>query len=251
MKIKTTLLAIGVTMAILAAPVASFAQTVTPTTNPVKTGRLSNLNTLCTNAINQRLTSLNSTLSRVSGLKKLSASQIQQYTSEIQSDVTGLQGVQTQCTNDYNAGNITNLRNDYRSVFLNYRVYAEFLPQMHLLVASDTMGYTTDLLNNLVTKLQTRIQSAGNPANLVALLSDMKAKLADAQTQYSNVESQVTGLTPTGYDSNPSGTTSVLQTARTEIKTGAQDIQTALSDAKQIRAGLPTTTSTITPSPTP
>jgi hypothetical protein len=250
MNIKTTLLTCGLTVAIIAMPMSAYAQTTTPTTIPGKSGRLATLNTLCQNAVSMRLTSLNDALTRINGLKKLSSSQKQQYVSEIQSDISGLQGVQTQCTTDFNAGNLTNLRNDYHSVFLQYRVYAEFLPQVRLLIASDTMGYTVDLLNQLATKLQSRIQAQGNPSNLTSLLADMQAKLTDANTQYTNVESLVSGLTPSGYDQNPTGTTSTLQTARADIKQGVQDIKTALSDAQQIRQGLkPVATTTPTPTP--
>lgn len=231
---KLTITSIGLGIVLLTFPLLIHAQTVTLAQNGNKSTRLNTVNTNCQNAISQRLTSLNSVQSRIPTLKRLSSSQQQQYSGEVSTNISGLQGVQTQCTNDFNGGNLPNLRNDYKSVFTTYRIYAEMLPQLHLLIASDTMGFTVNNLTTLYGKLQTRIQSEGNPSNLTTLLSDMNAKTTDAQTQYNNVESEVTSLTPTNYNSNPSGTTTTFQTARSEIKTGATDLQTAFSDAKQI-----------------
>lgn len=250
-KITTLLTTAGMVTLLVASPLSAFAQTVSPTRGENQSARLSNLNTLCQNAVTQRVTLLNSVESRIGTLKRLSSSQQQQYQGEVTTNSTGLQGVATQCTTDFNAGNLTNLRNDYRSIFTQYRIYVEMLPQMRLLIASDTMGYTASNLNTLYGKLQSRVQSAGNPGNLTGLLTDMQTKINTAQMQYTSVESQVTGLTPTSYDQNPSGTNATFQTARSEIKTGAADLQSAWSDAKQIIQILKTlpTSTTITPAP--
>ena len=225
---------LGTGIVLLSLPLSVFAQTVPPVQAGKSAQRLGTVNTNCQKATAQRLTSLTEVQTRIPTLKRLSSSQQQQFSGEVSTNISGIQGVQTQCTNDFNAGNLTGLVADYKSVFANYRIYAEMLPQLHLLIASDTMGYTANNLTTLYGKLQTRVQSAGNPSNLTALLSDMNAKITDAQTQYNSVESQAVGLTPSSYNTNPSGTTQIFQTARSEIKTGAGDLQTAFSDAKQI-----------------
>ncbi len=210
------------------------AQTVSPAQTlrgENQTARLSALHTTCDNAISQRLTNLNDALTRVNGLAKLSADEKSQYSSQIQSDINGLTSLKSKCDADTD---LTTLRDDIKSIYTNFRVYAEFLPVTRLLIAADTMTTTAGKLNDLYTKLVSRVSSAGNPSNLTALLSDMQSKINDANTQYNNVESQLTGLTPTSFDSNPSGTKSTIQTARSEIQTGSSDLKTALSDAKQI-----------------
>lgn len=236
-------------IAMLAMPIVASAQTVTPAKGAArKEANVSRLNTACTNAINQRVASLNNVNTRINGLVKLTSIQKQQYSGEITTDISGLQEIQTKCTNDFNVGNAQSLKADYQSIFTQYRVYAEFLPQMHLLAASDTMSVTATKLSDLATKLQSRIQSAGNPSDLTSLLSDMQSKVSDANNQYSTVESHITSLTPQNYDSNSSGTKSTLQGARTDIKTGSSDLKTALSDAKQILQALKSTSA---PTPTP
>ena len=249
MHIKTAIITIGISAATLILPMVASAQTVTPAKGAARhEANLTRLNTACTNAINQRLSSLNSANTKINSLVKLSSTQKQQYSGEIATDISGLQGVQTKCTNDFNAGNVQSLRADYQSIFTQYRIYAEFLPQIHLLAASDTMSVTATKLSDLATKLQSRIQSANNPSNLTSLLSDMQAKISGANSQYTTVESQVEPLTPQSYDSNPSSTKATFQSARSDIQTGASDLKTSLSDAKQIIQALKLSNA---PTPTP
>ncbi len=227
----------------------AFAQSVTPELGKPLRGAARNattLDTLCTNAINQRLTSLNTIKTRVSNLVKLSDTQKQQFTSEITTDITALQALQTQCTTDFNAGNTTALKTDYHDIFTQYRIYAIFIPQVDLLAAADTMSVTATKLSDFATKLQSRIQSAGSPSNLTSLLSDMQAKISDANTQVNTINSSVTSLTPQSYNTDPGGSSATMKSARADLKTGRADLDTAWKDAKQILQGLKVT---LTPTP--
>lgn len=229
MKFTTTLTTLTAAAVLLATPLTVFAQTVTPGAN--LEARLTKLHTECDTEVDKRITSLTSVQARINELQKLSSDQKNTFISEITTDSNGLTALKAKCDSDTD---LTTLRNDYRSVFTTYRIFAVFLPQLHLLAAVDTMGVTADKLSDLANKLQIRIQNAGNPSNLTSLLSDMQAKIADAKTQYTNAESQVTSLTPQSYNTDPAGTKQALTTARTDIKTGAQDLRDAFADAKQI-----------------
>ena len=128
-KLTISLTTFGLTALILATPIAVFAQTVTPSAavrSTLKTARLSTVNTRCQSAVSQRVTDLNSVTTRINALVRLSSIQKTQYAGEVATDVSALQGLQTQCTTDFNAGNATALTTDYKNVFLQYRVYAEF-----------------------------------------------------------------------------------------------------------------------------
>lgn len=223
-------------------PFVTLAQTtITPSVIPNQAGRLANLHTLADNAINMRLTDLTTAQTRINSLVKLSTDQKSQFNGEITTDINGLTSLKAKCDADVD---LPTLRTDYKTIFTQYRVYAEFLPQLHLSAASDTMSVTANKLSDFATKLQGRIQNSGNPSNLTNLLSDMQAKIGDANTQYGNVESQITPLTPQSYDNDPTGTSSTLKNARSEIQTGAGDLKAAWSDATQIVQALKT------PSPT-
>ncbi len=248
----TTIITTGsLTALLLVMPLTAFAQSVT--TAPINTkaanqaARLSNLHTLADNAITQRLTVLNAVETRINGLVKLSSAQKAQYSAEITTDINGLTSLKAKADGDTD---LPTLRADYKSIFTTYRIYVEFLPQLHLLVASDTMSVTDTKLSDLATKLQTRLQSLGNPSSMTGLLTDMQSKISDANTQYNSVESQVTSLTPQSYDSDPAGTSATLKTARTEIQAGAADLKAAFADAKQIVQYLRSSTVSTTPSPT-
>src|SRR5579885_1985575 len=168
MHIKTTVTTLGIAAVLLASPRMASAQTVTNTPAGGRkaanqAARLTNLHTLADNAIAERLTSLNNASTRLNGLVKLSSDQKTQFSGEITTDVNGLTSLKAKADADTD---LPTLRTDYRSIFTTYRIYAEFLPQLHLLIASDTMGVTADKLSDLATKLQSRIQTAGNPSNL-------------------------------------------------------------------------------------
>jgi len=231
MNIKTTIATLGMTGIFLVSPMMASAQTVNPTRAANQASRLATIISHSDTAIAQRLTSLNDASTRINSLVKLSSAQKAQFSGEIVTDVNGLTSLKAKIDADTD---LTTARADYKTIFTTYRVYAEFLPQLHLLISSDTMDVTADKLSDLATKLQSRIQSAGNPSNLTSLLSDMQAKIADAKTQYGNVQSQVTSLTPQSYDNDPTGTSSTLKNARSEIQTGAGDLKAAFADAKQI-----------------
>lgn len=254
MNIKIKILCLALAGAFLAFPAIAFAQTASPVPTGVARGanrdaNLSRLNGLCTDAVNARVTSLNNANTRINGLVKLTADLKQKYSGEISTDISSLQALAAACTSDFNSQNIAQLRTDYKNVFLQYRIYAVFLPQTNLLVASDTMDVTADKLTDLAGKLQTRMTSAGNPGNTLSLLSDMNAKIADAKTQYASVQSQITSLTPQSFNSDPTGTTNTLKNARSEIQTGASDLRAAFADAKQIVAALKLVKSSPVPSP--
>lgn len=240
-----------VTVTFLAiSPMVAFAQTVT--TSPTlgvrsanQAARLAKLHAFCDTQVDNRISSLNTVSARINALVKLSSTQKAQFTGEIRTNENNLTALKAKCDADTD---VPTLRADYLSIFTSYRIYAEFLPQVHLLAAADSMGVTADKLTDLATKLQDRIQKVGNPSNLTSLLSDMQTKVADAEQQYSTVQSQVTSLTPQSFDTDKSGTQSILKNARSEIQTGAADLRAAFSDARQIIQGLKGLT---TPTPTP
>ena len=248
MKLKVTLTTLTMAGILLASPIITSAQTVTPGARRAanQAARLSTLHTLADSAINKRLTSLNEASTRINGLVKLTGDQKSQFSGEITTYVNGLTSLKTKADADTD---LPTLKADYRSIFSTYRIYAEFLPQVHILTASDTMAVTADKLSDLAAKLQSRIQTAGNPGNLTNLFSDMQARITDAKTQYSNVQSQVTSLTPQSYDNNATGTTATLKNARSQIQTGSGDLKTAFADAKQIIQAIKGNTTNSSPTP--
>lgn len=251
--LKKTVGILGFVTILSCNPAVMYAQSTSPSVTGAKHAG-TNLDTLKTKGdqlIQQRLTTLNTFLQNITAAKRLSATDKATFTTNINNAISGLTSLKAKIDGDTDA---VTAKADVQSIFLTYRVYAEFDPSTHLLASADTMTTTSDMLTTLATKLQARIsaaQASGHDVTVLnTLLADMNAKISDAKTQYTNVESQVSPLTPANYNSNPSGTKATLQTARGEIQTGRTDLRTALSDAKQILAGLKAFKATTSVSPT-
>lgn len=199
--------------------------------------RIATIKTKAEAEIDKRLASLHTAATKITAATKLSATDKATFSSQIQSNITTLTTLRAKIDADTD---LPTLRTDAKSIYANFRIYAVFLPQVHMLATIDTMGVAVDNLTTLATKLQTRIQTAQQSGKDVSsvqrLLTDLQAKIADAKTQYQTVESEVASLTPASYP----GSTATLQDARSKIKTGAADLRTAWQDAKQIVQGLKT-----------
>ena len=242
---------LGLTAMLALTPGVAFAQSASPTSSPNPrqsariAARLTVLHARCDNEITMRVNSLTTLNTNVGQLKKLSSSQISQFQSEIQTDITNLNTLKAKCDADTD---VTTLISDIKSIFTNYRVYAVFMPQVRLLAAADRILTTADLLTDYQGKLAYRVSQQGSPSNLVALINDMQSKITDARTQANNVISMVTPLSPSSFPgSNPT-----LQSARTDVKTGATDLRNAYQDGLQVRQGLKSLGGTsITSSPLP
>ena len=155
--------------------------------------------------------------------------------SQIQTQIDGLNALQAKISGD--TDNVI-LRADVKSIISNYYIFMFFRVKVNLLVAADKASATTDNLNLIYTKLQTRVSQAKTDGNDVTSLnagfSDMNAKLTDANTQITAAQTVLTPLSAQGYPGNKTA----LAGARTKIETAVTDLKAAYEDALQIRNGL-------------
>jgi len=199
--------------------------------------RVTKLNDRAVAEIDRRVAALQKLITLLSNVKRLTADQKVSFTTQIQAEITSLQTLEAKIKLDTD---ITTLKTDVQSIIKSYRVYLLFMPKIEIVAAADRMVNIADQMSSLSAKLQTRIdmvKTAGNDvSSLQTLLDDMKAKIADANTQAANATSAVISLTPDGYPANKT----VLQSARTTLRTGYQDLISAFQDAKNIRKGMET-----------
>jgi len=244
----------------IATPAVAFAQANTAATPGAKVDRMqekqeqrqsnqiSNLKLRANREIDRRIAALNKLTTRITNIKKLSSGDKSTLTSQIQTQITDLTSLKSKVDADTD---LATLRSDVKSIVDSYRIFALFIPKIHLLAAADSMSQAADNLTTLAAKLQDRIQkaqAAGNDVtNLNAALSDLQAKVADAKTQYQNAENLVLPLTPDGYPANKAQ----LDQGRAMVKTGAQDLKTARADAVTIINGLKSMKKTPVSSPSP
>jgi hypothetical protein len=181
--------------------------------------------------VDRRIAELNKLTTKISSLKKLSGAQQSAFTAAVQQDISDLTSLKTKIDADTD---LVTMRADVKSIVDDYRVFALFVPKIHLLAASEIISETTGQFDALATKLQaqiTELQTAGNDTTvLTSDLSEMQAKITDAKKQASSVTSTVTSLDPSGYPDNKT----ILQSARTNIQTGRQDLAAARADSATI-----------------
>lgn len=198
-------------------------------------GRTANLMARADAELTRRISSLNLLITKIGALKRLSAAQKTTFTNGVQTEITNLTALKAKIDADTDP---TTLKTDVQSIVQDYRIFALYMPQIRILVASDVIETAADKLTDLATKLQAMIQAAqgqGKDAtSLQTMLSDMTTKIADAKTQATNATNAVVGLTPAGFPGNKT----TLQSAEAMLKTAFQDLKAALQDARTIRQGL-------------
>lgn len=257
---------------VLASATAVFAQTptgvsVSPTFKARAAERAANLvdrlKDKASKELDRRISSLNKLLTRINGIKRLTADQKSTLTTQVQNEISNLNALKTKIAGDTD---IATLRTDVQSIVKSYRIYALFIPKIYIIVNADRLVDIADEMTQIAGKLQARIDAAkvaGNDTTeMQNLLSDYNAKIADAKTQAQNAINLVMPLIPDGFPGNKT----TLQSARTTLQTARADLRDARKDTQQIRQILvkfgirvnakitpvgPTPTLKPTPTPTP
>lgn len=219
----------------------------------VTDSKTTNLKERAAKEITRRLTSLNKLIEKINRLKKITDAQKSSFVSQIQTEITNLNTLKTKIDADTD---LVTLKADVQPVIKSYRIYALFMPKIHILTAADELDNLSEKLSTIATKLETRIREANargsDTTALNSLPTDIKSKISDTKTQAKNARNVILPLTPEGYPGN----LIVLKAARTMLLTGKKDLQTARKDALTIIQGLkalnkisPTPTPTSTPTP--
>jgi len=190
-------------------------------------------------AISMRITSLNNLLSRIESIKNVSAADKATIASTTQSEIDAMTALKTKIDAD---AATTTLRDDLKSITANYRVYALVEPQIQILAAADKINQIISLMNTVESKLQARITALPAGANIASLssaMSDIIAKIADAQTQAAAAVSKTATLVPDqGNAATASANTTALKGARADIRVGNSDLKTVRKDMNDVVSGI-------------
>lgn len=199
-----------------------------PTTNTMTPARMTYLKARGHLAIERRLNEIDRLTALVNGASHLTSSNRSTLLSKLSSDTSGLQSLDTKIQGDSDA---TTLRRDLASIVTAYRIYVLVAPQVHIVVASDRIAAFVALGDSIVSKIQSKIDTAKAGGKDVkaaqAALDDMKKELADAAAATEGVASNVIALTPSGYPGNRA----TLLSARSSILTARAHLVTARADA--------------------
>jgi hypothetical protein len=212
-----------------------FAQSPASKAGVLSEARMTIIKTRADSQIEMRLASLNSAMTKIGEVKRLTSDEQTTFSNEIEQDINALTALKAKIDADTDPAT---LKTDATAVYSDFRVYAVFLPQIHEIISTDIIQVTATNLTAIAVKLQTRIQemqtSGKTVTELQGFLTDMQAKISDAQAQATAAFNEIVGLTPESYP----GSTATLKDARTKIRTATSDLKAALVDAKLIRAGL-------------
>lgn len=182
--------------------------------------------------IDRRITSLTRALERLSTFKHLSSDQKTSLSAQVQEQINSLTALKEKISADTD---VVVLRTDIQAIRDNHRIYAFFLPKIHLLAASDAMIEAANKGDEIADTLEERmgtLQTSGQDvASLQVTLADLRTNLDAARTQAQDVQSAVSALTVDGFPASKT----ILQEARTNLRAGRGNLETARSDARIIR----------------
>ncbi len=190
--------------------------------------------------ITRRITNLHQASIRISATKNISAEQKTSIAASISTEIANLTALKTKIDADTDAAA---LKTDVQSITDNYRVYALVLPQNHIVAATDRITTIVAQMQQLGTKLNTRIteaQAAGkNVTAAQATYTDMLAKVADASTQSQAALTETQGLKPDNGDAAvKTSNDAAIKDAVTKIKAATADLKAARTDLKFILAAI-------------
>ena len=187
--------------------------------------------------LTRRIGVLNDLNTKVQAMVKLTADEKASIGNSITSQISSLTTLQTQIDAETD---ITALKSDVKSITSSYRIFLLVVPQGRIVVAADKIATAATSLASLSAKLQTRITEAtGDTAALSASLTDLNAKVADANVQASAAASEVANLTPDNGDSAKlQSNDQAIKDARAKVQAALKDIQGAQQDAHAIVNGL-------------
>lgn len=211
-----------------------------------QTERMENLRERGYKEIDRRVASLGKLIERLSQMKKLSSTQIDEYKAQIQENIDGLTSLRAKIAADTD---LTTLQTDVKSIVSGYRIYAFFIQYINLNAAYDRSYTVYTNMSTVYGKLSQRIDEAKtsgeDTTELSTLLSSMNTKLNAAKTLLDEGSVELEGLTYAGYPDNKS----TLTDAKSKLKTIHLDLKAAHQDGRKIIQGLKklSNSSTLTP----
>jgi hypothetical protein len=190
--------------------------------------------------IDRRITALTDLNTRVQEMQKVSAAYKQSLSVTIQQLITGFTTLKAKIDADTDAAT---LKTDILTVTQSYRVFALVIPQARIVATTDRLMTIIGMVNTLGTKLQARVQAAQaggrDVSALTKVLTDMNAKLTDAQTQTQAAFQHTSGLVPDNGDATKmKSNTAALALARSDSQIAQKDLVAARKDVDTILTGL-------------
>ncbi len=184
--------------------------------------------------ITNRITTLNTLLTRIQNDTRLTAAEKSSFTSDVQTDISGLTALKTKIDADTD---VTTAREDAKTIITGYYVYAVFEPKVRLHIVLNNLQTVSTNVQNLVPQIQNLInslQSQGKDVTeLQAQLNDVNTQLQTINTTLAKDITTVEGITATtGPSSAEQSFAKVRQDIAQLVRAGFAKIR---SDFAQMR----------------
>lgn len=221
------LISITITLGVCASPAFAVSQ--------AEQTRLSTIISRGDQEIQRRLTALNAAAKTLAQTEKLSATDKQTLTDEVNTTISGLTTLKAKLDADTT---LADARVDAKSIVTGYRVYALVLPKVRLVKVADGQIALESKFEELSATFLHRfaeLKSAGQDVSaLEAALSNMNMKTQSAQEVSTVVQAKVISLQPSDYNSDHT----ILVGYRDQLKSAHDDLVAARDYAKSIVDGI-------------
>jgi len=141
------------------------------------------------------------------------------------------------------AATVVEARNDYKSIFDDYRIYLVVTPQAYVASACGHITQAAATLTKDESTLMTRVRAAeaggADMSDAKAVLNDMTSQLADAATAGNRASATLTAINPDhGDKSIEASNKTAVENAKHDLDSAQANLTAALNDAHRVVADL-------------
>ena len=210
------------------------------TLSATTTARMEKARTRAAQEIERRIEALTKINVRIGGVTKISDQFKANLDTNIQNQITALTALKVKIDGDTD---LNTLKTDVQSITKSYRIFALIMPQTHIAAMADRTATAINIMIGIGNKLQARLtemQNAGADVSaLIATLSDMGAKISDAQAKAQAAVDVTATLVPDNGDKDKmAANKAALTEGRDNLKEAHQDLVNARKYITTILKGI-------------
>ena len=210
------------------------------TLSATTTARMEKARTRAAQEIERRIEALTKINVRIGGVTKISDQFKANLNTNIQNQITALTALKVKIDGDTD---LNTLKTDVQSITKSYRIFALIMPQTHIAAMADRTATAINIMIGIGNKLQARLtemQNAGADVSaLIATLSDMGAKISDAQAKAQAAVDVTATLVPDNGDKDKmAANKAALTEGRDNLKEAHQDLVNARKYITTILKGI-------------
>lgn len=201
----------------------------------VEKQRIDNLKERANREIDRRISSLSKLTDKISTIARITDAQKASLNTEIANNVAELTSLKDKIATDTE---LSVLKNDVKSIVDSYRIYAIFIPKIHLLASVNKTDQAQIKLSEIAVKLEAKIKilkdSGKDVSRLETNLAEMKTNLTNAKTKINTLQEKIISVIPSGYPGNKN----VLIDGKNTMALIKKDLASARQNAAQVIAGI-------------